>query len=314
LRSSGPNSTIEVEEDLTFAAKEFFRIRFVRTKVYDDTVKRITGFDGKCCRLVEATTTTTAPKHSSLDARTNSVESGYQNVVRWLRSCFPARISTPKRTGRWKFSAQPNGPDLLPVSDHPSTAAIIPNTDQHFSINIATSCKSSGSKDDTEYRVSTKNLSAPTCAASDRTLPQVFCPYHSETQKQCFHPEGTTSDLLPDNTASIVAVDSFYSTWQGVCGCKVLVITKSNNISLIQRVSLRELTGKRRIARQLQYILGEYVFDQVLQFEDQRACIRDPVYIGVLPEEAREIDVGKEHPLEWCSPVLQAHVHSISSI
>jgi hypothetical protein len=28
----------------------------------------------------------------------------------------------------------------------------------------------------------------------------------------------------------------------------------------------------------------------------------------------RQIDVGEELPLEWCSPVFQAHVHSISNI
>lgn len=76
-------------------------------------------------------------------------------------------------------------------------------------------------------------------------------------------------------------------------------------------MGLSALTKRRRIARQLRYLLGEPAYDWILQFAGKRACIRDAVYCGVLPEEAKQMGVGQELPLEKCYAVLRARAHSI---
>jgi hypothetical protein len=117
-----------------------------------------------------------------------------------------------------------------------------------------------------------------------------------------------------DDAAGVVAVGSFQSTCKGVRGCDVRVITKSGNIGLLQRVNFDALTGRKHIVRQLRDILGESAYDQLLQFERKRACIQGSLYSGILPNEAMQTRVDKGLPLEQCSPVLQAHVHSILNI
>ena len=305
LRSCGPNSTIQqVDEDETFTVKSFLHMHFNPTKVYQDTVKRIKEFDRRCCsRPVEATTTADISEHPSLYAGTDFAKSGYIILVKWLRSCFfPAQ----RKPGHWSFSAWHRGPDLRRASFHSSKEAIIPDTTYRSDIDANTYRPSSNSKGDTKYRMSTANLSAPNYAASDAMLPLA-----QTTQK---HANRITGASLPEHITGVVAVGSFYSTCEGVYGCQVIVLTRSDSVRLLQRVDFGALVEYERIARQLRAIIGDSVFDQLSQLEQKRIDVRDPVYRGLVPEEGLQVKVGEALPLEQCPPILQAYVKSVVSI
>jgi hypothetical protein len=202
-------------------------------------------------------------------------------------------------------------PNRRPNSSYPSTEAIIADTGHRLEVNTITYCEKRHFKGDMEYQTLPANMPTLVHTASAQTLTQAPRSYHSGTHEPCLHLEAT-DDF--DDAAGIVAVGSFQSTCEGVRGCDVLVITKSDNIRLLQRVNFDALTGRKRIVSQLRDILGESTYDQLLQFERKRACTQGSVYSSILPDEAMQTGVDKELSLEQCSPVFQAHVHSILSI
>ncbi|CAE7219815.1 hypothetical protein HRS9139_09660 [Pyrenophora teres f. teres] len=306
LRSFGPNSTIQLDEDETFTKKRFFQTHFARTKVYEDTVRMITELDGRCCRPVRNTLTKNIPKYPSPNTATDSIQPGYRNVVKWLRSYFFACIPTWRRPNRRNFSARHHRPDLRRASLDSSKEAIIPDTKHRSNADIDAYRESSDLERDKKYRMSTANLSAPKYAASDDMRPLA-----QTTPK---HVNRVTDASLPDNVTGVVAVDSFYSTCEGVYGHKVIVLTRSDSIIVLQRANFGALVECERIARQLRDIIGDLAYDQLSQFERKRIDVRDPVYRGLLPEEGLELKVGEALPLEQCSPILQAYVQSVVSI
>ena len=103
----------------------------------------------------------------------------------------------------------------------------------------------------------------------------------------------------------MIAVDSFYSTPNGVRGDKVLVATQSDTLMLLRRVDLGALLLHTRCASQLRDIVGEHTYEQLLEFEDKGMDVLDPVYSGILPDDL-PIGVGEEVPLEKCSPMFHA--------
>ena len=151
--------------------------------------------------------------------------------------------------------------------------------------------------------MSTANLSAPKYAASEDMLPLAQI-----VQK---HANRITGASLPEHITGVVAVGSFYSTCEGVYGCQVIVLTRSDSVRLLQRVDFGALIEYERIARQLRDIIGDSVYDQLLQLEQKRIDVRDPVYRGFVPEEGLQIKVGEALQLELCPPILQAYVKSV---
>ncbi|CAN9208175.1 unnamed protein product [Alternaria alternata] len=124
------------------------------------------------------------------------------------------------------------------------------------------------------------------------------------------HANRIANASLSDQVAGIIAVDSFYSTSDGVYGHKVIVLTRSDSLTLLQKVYFGAIIECERIARQLRNIIGDLAYDQLLQLEEKRIDIRDPVYRSIALEELLQIEEGEVLPLEQCSPILQAHVKS----
>lgn len=189
------------------------------------------------------------------------------------------------------------------ASLHLSKEAIISGTTHRLGIDVNTYRPSSNLKGDTKYRMSTANLSAPKFAASDNMLPLA-----QTTQK---HANRITGASLPEQVTRVVAVGSFYSTREGVYGRQVIVLTRSDSVRLLQRVDFGALIKYERIARQLRDIIRDSVYDQLLQLEQKRIDVRDPVYRGFVPEEGLQIKVGEALQLELCPPILQAYVKSV---
>lgn len=126
LQSLGPDFAIQVDEDETFTVEEFFQMKFSRTKGHQDTVKKITEFNKKCCRPVQEKITT--PELRPSNAGTDLIQPSYNRVVIWLKSCFFACIPTQRGSSHWATSNPPSTPDLQPNSSCPSTEAIIVDT------------------------------------------------------------------------------------------------------------------------------------------------------------------------------------------
>lgn len=108
----------------------------------------------------------------------------------------------------------------------------------------------------------------------------------------------------------MIAVDSFYSTPNGVRGDKVLVATQPDTIILLEQVNLDTLLRYTRITNQLREIVGDYAYEELREYEEKRMDISDPVYQGILPDDL-PIRAGEEIRLEDCSPMLEAQVRSI---
>ncbi|CAN9278557.1 unnamed protein product [Alternaria alternata] len=125
------------------------------------------------------------------------------------------------------------------------------------------------------------------------------------------HANRTANASLSDQITGVVAVGSFYSTCEGVYGCQVIVLTRSDSVRLLQRVDFGALVEYERIARQLRDIIGDSVYYQLSQLDQKRIDVQDPVYRGLVPEEWLQIKVGEALPLELCPPILQAYVKSV---
>ncbi|KAF5843985.1 hypothetical protein GGP41_003159 [Bipolaris sorokiniana] len=122
-----------------------------------------------------------------------------------------------------------------------------------------------------------------------------------------------TNSVLPEDIIAIIAIQSFYSTFEGVCGYGVLVATRSDTLNLQQRIDLRALLPHGRIMNQLRGIVGEHVYRELLEFEEKHMNFLEPVYQGILPDDLL-IGVGEELLLENCSPMLQAQVDNCLAI
>jgi hypothetical protein len=153
-----------------------------------------------------------------------------------------------------------------------------------------------------EYRMSTANLFVPKYASADMLAPIQTIPKHANR---------IANASLSDQITGVVAVGSFYSTCEGVYGCQVIVLTRSDMVRILQRVDFSALVEYERIARQLRDIIGDSVYDRLSQLEQKRMDIRDPVYRGLVPDEGLQIKVGEALQLELCPPILQAYVKSV---
>ncbi|CAN9256471.1 unnamed protein product [Alternaria alternata] len=158
------------------------------------------------------------------------------------------------------------------------------------------------SKGGIEYRMSTANLFVPKYASADMLAPIQTTPKHANR---------IANASLSDQITGVVAVGSFYSTCEGVYGCQVIVLTRSDSVRLLQRVDFSALVDCERTARQLRDIVGDSVYNQLSQLEQKRIDVRDPVYRGLVLEEGLQVKVGEALPLEQCPPILQAYVKSV---
>jgi hypothetical protein len=108
-----------------------------------------------------------------------------------------------------------------------------------------------------------------------------------------------------------------YTTGKGVRGYRVLVITQSRTVKLLPVVTLGALVCKERLARQMEYILGEYAYENAILWQESRIRLPCPIHAGLPPEEIldesdmRKMKEGEELPLKQCSPLLEALVRSI---
>ncbi|RYO14811.1 hypothetical protein AA0111_g11876 [Alternaria arborescens] len=299
----GPNSAVKrVDEDETFTTESFLRKEFQRTKVYEDTVKKITELDGRCCKPVPNAVAVNARKYPFINTASKFAQSSFGNVSKWLGLCFFSCLPTQRRRSHRNSSARYRGPNLRRSSHHPSKEAIVPDTSHRSNTDTNTYEEPTDSKGGMEYRISTANLFVPKYASADMLAPTQTIPKHANR---------IANASLSDQITGVVAVGSFYSTCEGVYGCQVIVLTRSDSVRLLQRVDFGALVEYERIARQLRAIIGDSVFDQLSQLEQKRMDIRDPVYRGLVPEEGLQIKEGEALPLELCPPILQAYVKSV---
>ena len=125
--------------------------------------------------------------------------------------------------------------------------------------------------------------------------------------------------ILPTKIDAVLSMESLYTTNEGVCGWRVLVLTQCDTVRLLQTVSLSALIVYQRIARQIQHIMGEYAYNQALSMQGRRIHLPCPIYVGFPPEEAldksdiQRLERGEELSLEQCSPLFEAHARSISN-
>ena len=116
--------------------------------------------------------------------------------------------------------------------------------------------------------MSTANLSAPEYAASDDMPPlSQTTPKHTSLVMHAF----------PAEITGVVAVSSFHASRKGVYGHEVVVLTRSDKVSLLERVDFGAFIENERIVRQLREIIGESVYDQLSQLHEKRIPIRDTV-------------------------------------
>ncbi|CAN9193614.1 unnamed protein product [Alternaria alternata] len=299
----GPNSAVKrVDEDETFTTESFLRKEFQRTKVYEDTVKKITELDGRCCKPVPNAVAVNARKYPFINTASKFAQSSFGNLSKWLGSCFFSCLPTQRTRSPRNSSARHQGPNLRRSSHHSSKEAIVPDTSHRSNTDTNTYEEPIDSKGGMEYRISTANLFVPKYASADMLAPTQTIPKHANR---------IANASLSDQITGVVAVGSFYSTCEGVYGCQVIVLTRSDSVRLLQRVDFGALVEYERIARQLRAIIGDSVFDQLSQLEQKRMDIRDPVYRGLVPEEGLQIKEGEALPLELCPPILQAYVKSV---
>ena len=97
-----------------------------------------------------------------------------------------------------------------------------------------------------------------------------------------------------------------YTTGKGVRGYRVLVLTQSRTVKLLSVVTLGALVCKEHLARQTEYILGEYAYENALLWQESRIRLPCPIHAGLPPEEIlgesdmRKLKEGEELPLKHC--------------
>jgi hypothetical protein len=91
--------------------------------------------------------------------------------------------------------------------------------------------------------------------------------------------------VSPGNMDAILSIDSLYTTGKGVRGYRVLVLTQSRTVKLLQVVALGALVCKEHLARQTKYTLGEYAYENALLWQERRIRLPCPIHAGLPPEE-----------------------------
>jgi hypothetical protein len=123
--------------------------------------------------------------------------------------------------------------------------------------------------------------------------------------------------VFPGNMDAILSIDSLYTTGKGVSGYRVLVLTQSRTVKLLPVVALGALVCKEHLARQTEYTLGGYAYENALLWQERRIRLPCPIHAGLPPEEIldesdmRKMKEGEELPLTQCSSLLEALVRSI---
>ncbi|EUC27714.1 hypothetical protein COCCADRAFT_30866 [Bipolaris zeicola 26-R-13] len=295
----GSTSSIQrIDEEVVLTFGEFYGKDFSSTEIYNYTLERMEEFDSQCCRRIPDTAVVRTLRHPSSNAKTNSIQLSPKNFLKLLRSCF-ACIPTPRRS---RSRHWPSIPDLRATSLYPSTEATtangahVPVSDDLLSIESQpASWKSLGCRQDSARPA----YSHPSSPAVPQTVLVEAATTYAAPGQLLIPPFFQATDVLPKGVTGIVAIGSFYSTSNGVRGHK--------------RVNLGALLLHTRCASQLRDIVGEYTYEQLLEFEDKRMDVLDPVYSGILPDDL-QIGVGEEVPLEECSPMLQAQVFNCLGI
>jgi hypothetical protein len=157
-------------------------------------------------------------------------------------------------------------------------------------------------------------------AESDRTLvspPQLHHYGEYAAYEQALQTIDAADAVSPGNIDAILSIESLYTTGKGVRGYRVLVLTQSRTVKLLSVVTLGALVCKEHLARQMEYILGEYAYENALLWQESRIRLPCPIHAGLPPEEIlgesdmRKMEEGEELPLKHCSPLLEALVRSI---
>jgi hypothetical protein len=157
-------------------------------------------------------------------------------------------------------------------------------------------------------------------AESDRTLaspPRLHHYGEYAAYEQDLQTIDAVDSVSPGNIDAILSIGSLYTTGKGVRGYRVLVLTQSRTVKLLSVVTLGALVCKERLARQMEYILGEYAYENALQWQESRIRLPCPIHAGFPPEEIldesdmRKMEEGEELPLKQCCPLLEALVCSI---
>jgi hypothetical protein len=157
-------------------------------------------------------------------------------------------------------------------------------------------------------------------AESDRTLaspPRLHHYGKYAAYEQDLQIIDASDAIPPGNIDAILSIESLYTTGKGVRGYRVLVLTQSRAVKLLSVVTLDALVCKERLARQMEYILGEYAYENALLWQECRIRLPCPIHVGLPPEEIldesdmRKMEEGEELRLKQCSPLLEALVRSI---
>ncbi|UPX14893.1 uncharacterized protein EKO05_0005364 [Ascochyta rabiei] len=180
-------------------------------------------------------------------------------------------------------------------------------------------------------RVDTANLHSLTTlphtvassVASDKTLVKALHPGCFDQIAACKQTSQTieVADAILNNSIdAVLSIEFCFATSKGVRSCRVLVLTQSDTVRLLQVVSLSALLVHKRIVRQMRYILGDHAYEQALLMQQRRIFLPCPVYSGSPTEEILgkseigELVKDKEVLLEQCSPLLQSYAHLILNL
>lgn len=122
-----------------------------------------------------------------------------------------------------------------------------------------------------------------------------------------------TDASLPKDVNAILLIEGLHSTLEGVYGGKVLALTQSNTVRLLQTVGFSAFVERKHIVLQVQDIVGQHAYQTALwmQVRPTRFSIRvyedSPLDEYSVPSESNieKLENGKEVLLRQCSPQLQ---------
>ena len=290
-------STMRVDEDVTYTIEEFFQKDFIRSKMYEETVKTI---DRRCRSVpVESTTSASILEPASLHARTNPVQSPCIRLINWLGSCIS---SVQRKTSRGNFPAWDQELAFRRASLHSSEEAIVSDPSHHSDTDISTGISTDTNTDrrcgglngSMRHHMST---ASPSAASDDMLPPSQTTPNHTAA--------------LAEEITGLISVGSFHASPEEFYGHEVVVLTRSDHVSFLERADLGPLVKSERLASQLQNLVGNPLYHQLLRPQGKRIVVEDPAHCIVLSDVILQLSIGDSIPLEQCYPVLKARIHSI---
>jgi len=137
---------------------------------------------------------------------------------------------------------------------------------------------------------------------SDDTLPL------SQTTPN--HMSSVMNAPLPEQITGIISVGSFHASHEGFYGHEVVVLTGSDQVSVLKRADLGILIKRERIERRLRDLVGEISYYRLLQCRGKHIEVPNPAHGDV----DWQIQIGQSLPLEQCHPIVQAYTGNVLGI